>query len=555
MESKSRIKRGIRWKLLTTMIGLIIGLLTIVTYAHITAHKRILEKESERRIALKKEILIQRAKTLSDNLAGRAENDIAAFNFSNITEVIIKAVSEDNDLVFAILMDSSRTAYIHTQDPKLQQETLEDNESIFAVKQQELTTNEYSVGGSEFVEYIAPLRISTKPWGVLRLAFSLDTVNHEIVDSRREIVAQTKSMVIRSVITAIVFIVLGATIVLIVSTKLSKPLTRLTESAYELAKGNFAAAEAIQVTSEDEVGVLSDAFVVMSENLRNSYEKLEDYSKTLEEKVAERTKKLSQAVENLQTAQSQLVESEKMASLGGLVAGIAHEINTPVGIGVTAASLLHDQTQAFDSAFKDGTMKKSDLVKYIDTCMQGSTMILSNLHRAAELMQSFKQVAVDQSSENRRVFNVEAYLEEILLSLRPKLKKTKHVVTIVCDSAIELDSYPGAFSQIMTNLILNSLIHAFEENDQGHPTIEVKKNNGSLLLVYSDDGKGIEPAALDHIFDPFYTTKRGQGGSGLGLHLVYNLVTQKLKGSIKCESEVDKGAIFYISLPLELEKS
>jgi signal transduction histidine kinase len=267
------------------------------------------------------------------------------------------------------------------------------------------------------------------------------------------------------------------------------------------------------------------------------------------------THELSQALENLKATQRQLVEAEKMAALGGLVAGVAHEINTPVGIGVTAASLLEDKTTAFREIYQNGQMKRSDLEKYLDTASQSSTMILNNLYRAAELIQSFKQVAVDQSSEERRSFKVRQYLEEILLSLRPKLKRTQHRINIEGTDDLVLDSYPGAFSQIVTNLVMNSLIHAYGPDEAGQLTFDLKQKNKRLVFEYGDDGRGIPKEHLKKIFDPFFTTKRGHGGSGLGLHIIYNLVTQKLEGTIRCESEVGSGTRFVIDLPLERSTS
>jgi signal transduction histidine kinase len=265
-------------------------------------------------------------------------------------------------------------------------------------------------------------------------------------------------------------------------------------------------------------------------------------------------RELSQTLDYLQTTQGQLVEAEKMAALGGLVAGIAHEINTPLGIGVTAASLLADKTSDFQETYQNGQMKRSDLEKYLKTAGQSSQMILNNLHRAAELIHSFKQVAVDQSSEERRTFKVKDYLEEILLSLRPKLKRTQHVIDIHAPDDLVLDSYPGAFSQIVTNLVMNSLVHGYEPEDRGHLIFDLKQNDGHLIFEYSDDGKGIPPENLGKIFEPFFTTKRGQGGSGLGLHIVYNLVTQKLNGTIRCVSKAGQGTRFIIQTPLQMKE-
>jgi signal transduction histidine kinase len=298
--------------------------------------------------------------------------------------------------------------------------------------------------------------------------------------------------------------------------------------------------------------LLSSQVAISIENAQ-LYTNLEHFNENLEQLVEQRTAELSQALDDLKATQKKLVESEKMASLGGLVAGVAHEINTPVGIGITAASLLADKTTEFFQRYKSGQMKRSQLEKFLDTAMQSSSMVLSNLNRAADLIQSFKQVAVDQSSEEKRTFSLKQYLSEVLISLQPILRTTHHQVEIKGDEAIALNSYPGALSQIITNLVMNSLTHAYSPEDAGHLVFDFKQEGKQIILEYSDDGIGIPQENLSKIFDPFFTTKRGQGGSGLGLHIVYNLVTQKLNGTIKCESQVDVGTKFIIKLPFERE--
>ncbi len=268
--------------------------------------------------------------------------------------------------------------------------------------------------------------------------------------------------------------------------------------------------------------------------------------KTLEEKNEE----LAKTVESLQLTQAQLIEAEKIAALGNLVAGVAHEINTPLGISVTAASVLQEDATDFLQVYKTGKMKRSDLETFLDTAIDSSRMILANLQRAADLVQSFKQVAVDQSSEVKRPFNVKEYLEEIMLSLVAELKKNKHKVNIEGDKTLILNSYPGAFSQIVTNLVMNSIIHAYEPGNSGQIQINFQRDGEQIIFQYQDDGKGILPEHLSQIFDPFFTTNRSQGSTGLGLHIVYNLVSQQLNGTIQCESKVGVGTTFMIHLPI-----
>lgn len=267
--------------------------------------------------------------------------------------------------------------------------------------------------------------------------------------------------------------------------------------------------------------------------------------------LEQRTIELSETLAKLKTTQEQLIESEKMAALGNLVAGVAHEINTPIGNSVTAASTLAEETTSFTTSVIAGQLKRSTLNNYLDLATEASEIILSNLQRAGELIQSFKQVAVDRTSLESRTFALKSYLSEILITLEPQLKKTPHQVTVTGDDTILINSYPGAFAQITTNLITNSITHAYPTNKPGYIQLDIQQSE-QIVIQYRDDGCGIEKQYLDKIFQPFFTTNRDHGGSGLGMHIVYNLVTQKLKGTIKVTSEVNLGTIFTITIPLSL---
>ncbi|QKJ67868.1 HAMP domain-containing histidine kinase [Deefgea piscis] len=260
------------------------------------------------------------------------------------------------------------------------------------------------------------------------------------------------------------------------------------------------------------------------------------------------------ALHQLKEAQTSLIQSEKMASLGGLVAGIAHEINTPVGIILTSASVLHDDSVAFSAKVESGNMKKSEVVSYSQTAEQSSALIISNAVRAAELIQSFKRVAVDQTSEARRDFELSQYLHETVTSISPALKHSQIAIMIDCPDEIDMEGYPGAISQIISNLINNAALHAFsgtpnsgDIKKQVH--IIAEQNQQTVSLKVSDNGHGIDDSVIGKIFDPFYTTKRANGGSGLGLNIVFNLVTQTLGGHINVESTVGKGTVFNMTFP------
>ena len=280
---------------------------------------------------------------------------------------------------------------------------------------------------------------------------------------------------------------------------------------------------------------------------------------SLEEKVNQRTtalkeanQELIQTLEKLHQFQRQMVQNEKMASLGDMVAGVAHEVNTPIGLGVTASTMMLDRLSHLAKEFEEKSLKASTLSKFITEGEENLNIIYRNLNRAAELISSFKQVAVDQSSENSRVFSFSQLMDEILLSMRPKLKKLPHKINLHCATDLYIETKAGPINQIMINLIMNSVIHGFEFMDEGLIDIYVEMvGENKVNIVYKDNGKGIPEHLRKRIFDPFVTTKRGQGGSGLGMHLVYNLVTQALNGSISITSDEGQGVEFQIIFPVK----
>lgn len=269
----------------------------------------------------------------------------------------------------------------------------------------------------------------------------------------------------------------------------------------------------------------------------------------LQRQNREYQKSLEASLDTLRRTQHEMIQSAKMAALGDLVAGVAHEVNTPLGVSVTASSFLVERTRQLRGLYEKGEMKRSDLEKYLSLAEESSTSVLSNLERASELVQSFKKIAADQSSEEKLVFEVRAYLEQILLSLWPQFKATPHEVRMDCPAGLRMDSYPAAIMQIMTNLVMNSLTHGFADGRPGKVLIEAREVGGDVVLVYRDTGVGMNAEQKARIYDPFYTTTRGSGGTGLGMNIVYNLVTQTLKGSIQLETAPGQGAAFTLNLP------
>lgn len=259
---------------------------------------------------------------------------------------------------------------------------------------------------------------------------------------------------------------------------------------------------------------------------------------------------LLQSLHQLELAQSELVESEKMASLGGLVAGIAHEINTPIGITVSASSYLRERSEELRSRFERGDLGEDELRAFIDDALESAHLLASNAHRAARLVTSFKQVAVDQSSDQRRRFDLGRYMEETMRNLKPALQGHPIDTHLNCPAGIEMDTYPGPVAQVLTNFVINATQSAFAENEPGAITLSAQmETQDEVLICCADNGRGVPEDIRERIFEPFFTTRRASGGSGLGLYLAYTLVTQKLEGTIGVHNAPEGGAVFWVRLP------
>ena len=333
------------------------------------------------------------------------------------------------------------------------------------------------------------------------------------------------------------------------------PLQKQSELIGILYLENNLAVDAFTANHTELLEILSTQIAISLENA-GLYTELEHKIDLRTQALSQKNHELSDTLNSLKQTQKQLVESEKLASLGQLVAGVAHEINTPVGVAVTGASTLAEETTKLDRLYQSGEMKRSDLDHYIRTASTISRLLLSNMERASTLTQSFKEVAIDQTSQERRAFPLHEYIQEVLLNLSPLLRKTEHQVEIDCDESLVVDTYPGALSQILTNLVMNALLHAFDDGKVGKLMISVSQPDEDLVeLRFSDNGKGIPKENLPKIFDPFFTTKRGHGGSGLGLSIIHNLATGTLHGQISVSSILHAGTTFILSFPRKITDS
>lgn len=268
--------------------------------------------------------------------------------------------------------------------------------------------------------------------------------------------------------------------------------------------------------------------------------------KILVEQIKTRNIKLEKTIKDLKQTQNKLIESEKLASLGELVAGIAHEINTPVGVAMTGITHFIEISKDIKEKYHSQDISQEEFEDYLSSSNDMAEAINTNLTKTADLINSFKQIAVDQTSEEKRNFNLKDYIEEVLHSILHITNKSKLTIQLRCNKDIDINSYPGAFSQIITNLIINSINHAYEENEEGNIYIEIEKQNNRFTLSYKDDGQGISQDDLPKIFDPFFKINQEHKGIGLGLNIIYNIVTANLNGTITCNSTINKGVTFII---------
>ncbi|GGW54100.1 sensor histidine kinase [Alishewanella tabrizica] len=381
--------------------------------------------------------------------------------------------------------------------------------------------------------------------------------------STEQLQAAQRTQILITVLIAFAALAISYLLILKLQQRFTAPLSTLLDLVHKVARSKDYQVRAPSAELQ-EFNLLNRAFNTMMDRIESQLHKREQaeheitlLNQSLEHKILERTAALKESNQELLNTlatlhkyQNQIVETEKMASLGQMVAGIAHEVNTPIGLGVTASTLLQDKVHDIEKAFEQKKLTSSQLERFLADSKENLGIIYRNLERAAGLISSFKQVAVDQSNDSMRQFNMQQLINEVLLSLRPNLKKTLHKIKVDCPTALMITSKPGPINQILINLIMNSLIHAFDETTTGEINITIVLDNHRCYLDYSDNGKGVPEHIRKRIFDPFVTTRRGEGGSGLGLHLVYNLVTQALNGKIQLESRLGEGIQIHIDFPV-----
>lgn len=499
---------------------------------------------------------ISLAQTLSVNSASWViANDIVGL------EELINAQSNFPDLLYAMIIRPDGHVLAHTNNQHIGMHIGDSlSQNMLNSKPMTLTL----INNNNQIDIAVPIMINNDHIAWARIALSQESNIEGLNIITRD-----------GIIYTILAIVVGVIFALLMSKSLTSGLVTLVEVANRIRKGEFSMRS--DIDRNDEVGRLSDTFNLMLKTIEDKNKSLKDEilqretaqkalsnaNLELESRVnarttelAEKNDKLTIALKTLEAAKEELVESEKLASLGSIVAGVAHELNTPLGIGVTAASYIEDTLDSFVKKIQSNQISRHDLDDFILNSKEIISLIVTNLNRASELVRSFKQVAVDQTSENRREFELDIYVNEVITTLKPKFKLTPHEVIISIPQGIKLDSYPGPFGQVISNSVLNSLIHGFDDNMHGVVSISASLVNENFVkITVSDNGSGIDKVHLKHVFEPFFTTKLGQGGSGLGMHVSYSIVTSVLGGKITIESVPGIETIVTIIIPIVATKN
>lgn len=383
--------------------------------------------------------------------------------------------------------------------------------------------------------------------GGLRVGFSTEVLRKTVDDIR-----------LHNLILSFATITLLILVTVIISLMLTKKLNKIQEGVEQIQQGNLG--YEIKVKKNDELGDLAYTFNHLAKHLGETRQQLINEQAELENRVKERTSELQQSnealkdtIDELHKTQAQLIETEKMASLGGIVAGVAHEINTPLGISITAITSMQEDLRQLKDAFYKGEISENDFEDYIKKTEHYSSMLYGNLKTSATLISSFKKISTNNTTTDWRSINLHDYIDEIIYSIDNQIDEHDIAIENQCSADIKLHTSPGVIYQVISSLISNSLTHAFDDPEKAQITIKAIQHSDKVTIEYHDNGKGISDEHKNLIFEPFFTTRRGNKNNfGLGLSIIYNLITSTLKGKISVQSHLDEGTTFYIELPLDV---
>ncbi|MGF1740462.1 ATP-binding protein [Vibrio profundum] len=499
--------------------------------------------------------------------------------------VVINAIKEntlEENTNFFILLDESNIRITHSLFPELEFKPVtsfnQDELESLVIKKRILSPNKVvpnielpelerllniSDNNATFVTELTAIHDINKVEKSYVVVKTLDYLPWKLLGAQPQNVFDASIMQQQRKALWLVFVIVLLVVLfsLLASRLMTKNLNKLTKFVATLKPGD--AFEKVTIKTGDEMEVLAESFNSMANRvnismleLESSFHKIEKterevrtLNQELETRVKDRTKELRKSLYELKRAQEKLVIQEKMASLGRLVAGVAHEMNTPIGIGVTSASFLSGESKRIRENFETGKLSEYDLMVFLNQIEESGEMLMFNLKRASDMITSFKKIAISKSNDNAITIDLKHQIELLILTLKPKLKKNNVTIDFYCSGSLYISCEPNEVNQIFEHLILNAMIHGYGGNSSGHIKLEVLDENEAIKINVIDYGNGISEENIKHIFDPFFTTNRKFGGTGLGMHLVYNIIHQKFNGTIECKSTLGKGSTFTINIP------
>ena len=549
MEPPAQIRRGIRWKLLVTMVGLIAALVAILTIGNILSETEIIERELERRVQLMRDVLVARGEGAATQLATQVGNHIAGFAFSAVSEVVTNATRLNPQLSYAIVLNTNAQALAHAGvggalvhfDGELKQYTGEDDR--FAARQTNGVARNVVVNKTEVLEVIAPILAGNERWGTLRLGLSLASLNQYVLSIRAVMADLRHWTILRSIGTGLAFIVIGWLVVLWLSARLTRPITQLTGVARALAKGNFDAVGQQRDHVRDEVDVLANTFVAMAADLKKTYAQLEESNRTLELKVFERTGELAHMTQLAEEARQQAEGANRTKS--SFLASMSHELRTPLTAIIGFSEMLLSDAQA------DGrTEAADDLQRIMDSAKH-------LLHLINEILDLSKIEAQKMELHLER-FEVANIIREVGNTITPLVKKNSN--RLVVTTGPDLGSIQADLTKLRQSL-LNLLSNANKFTDKGEVRLHVERfaRDGAAFIRFAvgDTGIGMTPVQLGKLFQAFQqadsSTSRKYGGTGLGL-VITRKFCELMGGGVNVTSELGKGSTFTIELPAEVRK-
>lgn len=546
-----RVKGSIRWKLLTTMLGLIVGLVVTLTAIGLMLQQRFLEAELDKRVTLMRENLMERSHTLVNVLQPQVENDIASFNLSRIAEVLDKAITESNLLDYAILMNPEGTVFSRSEQPEWQEKLLHGQADEFALAQTQPVTHEYPRLNA--IEFIRPIQFGAKQWGVLRLGFTTKALDREITRSKADILEQTRNMILTTAAIAGVFILIGSGVVLLIATTLSRPLTRLTVSVRELARGNFDGAARLLdpdahgrskgFKAEGEIALLAYSFVEMAREIRQSHQKLEEYNRTLEEKVKDRTLELEHAYEKLK-------ELDQLKT--NFLSTVSHELRTPLTSVLGFARIIQKR---FESVLLPPLSELTDkkVERAVKQVMENTKIIVEEGERLTTLINDVLDLAKMEAGRtdwNMQPLNIGDIVDRAMTATSSLVANKSVQLRKVSEA--ELPAVEGDRDRLI-QVVINLISNAVKFTDQGSVTLRTERRGQDIVVSVTDTGCGIKPEDQPLVFEKFKqvgdTLTDKPKGTGLGLPICKEIVEHH-GGRVWVESEIGVGSTFLFSLPL-----